>query len=158
MTKTPSYTEVLYLYEQKHEALLQIFSSLKDSNQIYEKIIELGRKLPPFLDALKTEEHLVSGCQSEVYLFSEIDIDGKMTYNIGSQALISSGLAALLLLIYQGECAELILLCPPRFISDLGLAKNLSPGRSNGLASIYARMKQETTKLYLTQTATLHSK
>jgi cysteine desulfuration protein SufE len=149
MKKSPSYTEVLYLYEQKHEALLQKFSSLKDPKEIYEKLIELGRTLPSLPDSLKTAENLVLGCQSEVYLLAEIDSDGKMIYHIGSEALISSGLAALLLLVYQGEPAEMTMLCPPLFISDLGLGKSLSPGRSNGLASIYARMKQEATKLYL---------
>ena len=149
MKKSPSYTEVLYLYEQKHEALLQKFSSLKDPKEIYEKLIELGRALPPRPDSLKTPENLVQGCQSEVYLSAEMGLDGKMIYHIGSEALISSGLAALHLLVYQGELAEMTMLCPPLFISDLGLGKSLSPGRSNGLASIYARMKQEATKLYL---------
>jgi len=147
MTKSTSYTEVLYLYEKKHEALLKKFSSSKEPSQIYEKIIELGRSLPPMEETLRTEENLVIGCQSEVFLSSEINTDGNMIYHIGSEALISSGLAALLLLIYQGECPELTLLCPPRFPTELGLAKSLSPGRSNGLASIYARMKQEALKL-----------
>ncbi len=154
MTKSPSYTEVLYLYEQKHEALLQKFASIKDPKEIYEKIIELGRTLPALSGSLKTEDNLVTGCQSEVFLSAEMDSDGKMFYHIGSEALISSGLAALLLLVYQGEPAEMILLCPPLFISDLGLAKSLSPGRSNGLASIYARMKQEATKLYIKRNST----
>ncbi len=147
MTKNLSYTQVLYLYEQKHEALLQKFSSCKNPGKIYEKIMELGRALPPMADSLKTEENLVIGCQSEVFLVSEINANGKMIYHIGSEALISSGLAALLLLIYQEECPELTLLCPPRFSTELGLAKSLSPGRSNGLASIYARMKQDALKL-----------
>ncbi len=149
MTKSPSYTELLYLYEQKHEALLQKFTSRSDPNQIYEKIIEFGRDLPRLPTSLKKEENLVQGCQSEVYLSVAMNSEGKVFYSIGSEALISSGLAALLLFIYQGESAELILTCPPLFISELGLAKSLSPGRSNGLASIYARMKQEATKLYL---------
>jgi len=151
MKKSPSYTEVLYLYEQKHEALLQKFSSLKDPKEIYEKLIDLGRTLPLLPESFKKAENLVQGCQSEVYLLAEIDLDGKMIYHIGSEALISSGLAALLLLVYQGEPAEMSMLCPPLFISDLGLGKSLSPGRSNGLAGMYARMKQEATKLYLKQ-------
>jgi cysteine desulfuration protein SufE len=149
MTKSPSYTELTYLYEQKHEALLKKFPLSRDPKQIYEIIIELGRTLPSISDALKSEENLVSGCQSQVYLSTTIDSNGKVFFEIGSEALISSGLAALLLDIYQGEPAELILLCPPLFISELGLAKSLSPGRAGGLTSIYARMKQETTKLYL---------
>ncbi|MBX9924088.1 MAG: SufE family protein [Rhabdochlamydiaceae bacterium] len=153
MTKIPSYTELTYLYEQKHEALLKNFPASTDPKQVYETIIELGRTLPPIPDSIKTAENLVSGCQSEVYLSTRINEDGKIFYEIGSEALISSGLAALLLLIYQGEVAELILLCPPRFISELGLAKSLSPGRAGGLASIYARMKQEATKLYLQKNA-----
>jgi cysteine desulfuration protein SufE len=154
MTKSPSYTEVTYLYEQKHETILKKFSSSADPKQDYEIIIELGRTMPPISHSLKTKENLVSGCQSEVYLSAQIDNEGKIYYEIGSEALISSGLAALLMLVYQGEPAELILLCPPLFISELGLAKSLSPGRAGGLASIYARMKQEATRLYLQKNTT----
>ncbi len=149
MTKIPSYTELTYLYEQKHEALLKKFSCAQDPKQMYESIIELGRSLPQISESLKVEKNLVSGCQSEVFLSTKITEDGKVFFEIGSEALISSGLAALLLLIYQGEPAELILLCPPLFVTELGLAKTLSPGRAGGLASIYAKMKQEATYLYL---------
>lgn len=146
MTKTPSYTELLYLYEKKHKELIEKFPDLTNPSSIYEKIIQMGRSIPPAPDSLKTPEHLVVGCQSEVYLSAEIGSDGNICFQIASEALISSGLAALLLAIYQEAPPELILLCPPRFASDLSLAKSLSPGRSNGFASIYARMKQEASK------------
>ncbi len=149
MTKSPSYTELSYLYEKKHQALLEKFPKERTPAQIYEKIIELGRQIPSFSKELKTKERIVEGCQSEVYILTEMDAEGKIFYQIGSESLISAGLAAILLLVYQGEPAELILLYPPKFIAELGLAKNLSPGRSNGLASIYARMKKEATDLYL---------
>jgi len=157
MTKSPSYTEVLYLYEKKHEALLQKFSNLSEPTLIYEKIIELGRSIPSIDKELKSPENLVIGCQSEVFLFSEMNSDGNMFYHIGSEALITSGLAALLLAIYQGECPELTLLCPPRFPTELGLAKSLSPGRSNGLASIYSRMKQDALKALTNKNSTTNS-
>lgn len=149
MTKNLSYTELTYLYQQKQRELLSNFPDSSDPKQIYEKIIKLGQLLPPFPLELRTEKTLVSGCQSEVFLLATIDSEGKIFYQIHSDALISAGLAALLLSIYQGEYAELTLLCPPLFITELGLAKNLSPGRSNGLASIYSRMKAEAMNLHL---------
>lgn len=145
--------ELFLLYQKKHSDLLSLFSECKTPEAIYEKIIILGKSLPkPPSELLngKTENHLVKGCQSTVFIFSEIDSTGRMSYYIDSDALISSGLASLLLYIYQGEKAEFILFCPPLFIGDLQLNLTLSPGRSNGLASMYSRMKQDALKLFLT--------
>ncbi len=149
---TPS-PELFLLYQKKHNDLLSLFSDCKTPEAIYEKIIMLGKSLPkPPLELLstKTENHIVKGCQSTVFIFSKIDLAGIMLYYIDSDALISSGLASLLLYIYQGEKAEFILFCPPLFISELKLNMTLSPGRSNGLASMYSRMKQDALKLFLT--------
>lgn len=148
MTKNLSYTELTYLYQQKQKKLLSKFSNLGDSKAIYETIIKLGQNLPPFPSELKTEDNLVTGCQSQVFLSAKTNSEGEILYHIYSDALISSGLAALLLFIYEKEPIELILLCPPLFITELGLSKSLSPGRSNGLASIYSRMKSEAIKLH----------
>ena len=144
-----SYKELIDLYQTKSQSLLKLFASLHDSQEIYQKIIALGQTLPPFPEHFKVEKNLVQGCQSEVYLVSELSADGKIFFHIHSEALISSGLAALLLAIYSDEPVGLIVLCPPRFIEELGLSKSLSPRRSNGLASIYSRMKKEATELYI---------
>jgi cysteine desulfuration protein SufE len=85
---------------------------------------------------------IVNGCQSIVYLRSFLH-DGHLFFQAESEALISSGLAYLLIAVYNGELPEVILKCLPVFIDELGISASLTPGRSNGLASIYLRMKQD---------------
>lgn len=145
--------DLFILYQKKQKELLDLFSDCKTPEAVYEKIITLGKSLPPTPPHLlekKSENQLVKGCQSVVFIFSEIDLTEKIFYYINSDALISSGLASLLLFMYQGEKAEFILFCPPLFIQELKLNLTLSPGRSNGLSSMYSRMKQDALKLFLT--------
>lgn len=143
--------ELNALYQKKHKQLLNLFSESKDPQKTYEKIIELGKKISPAKDDIKKEINIVEGCQSLVYLSSEISEEGSIIYQIQSDALISSGLAALLFFIYDKEQIELILYHPPLFIQDLGLNKSLSPGRSNGLAGMYSRMKKDAIKFFIDQ-------
>lgn len=126
----------------KQERIKKNFAACKATGEIYEKIIELGRLLAPFPEEWKTAEHLVSGCQSQVYLYSEL-VEGKVRFLVGADALISAGLAALLLAVYNDESPEAVLGCPPTFLESLGIPAALTPGRSHGLASIHLRMKQE---------------
>ena len=84
----------------------------------------------------------VKGCQSTMYLYSQL-IDGKVHFQSHTDALISAGLAALLLSVYNDESPHTILACPPRFLEEIGIGGILSPGRSNGLASLFQRMKQD---------------
>jgi cysteine desulfuration protein SufE len=127
---------------EKQQRLKSLFSDCDTPQKKYEKIIELGRQLPAYPLELKTPEHLVKGCQSAMYLHTQL-IDGKVQFLAFSEALISSGLAALLLAVYNDESPEAILSCPPDFLEELGIHGSLSPGRSNGLASLFQRMKQE---------------
>ena len=122
------------------EKELQAFFSVGDK---YEKIINLGRKLPPFPAAAKIEENLVAGCQSLLYLECTVR-DGLIYFNADSDALISKGLAALLICIYSEEAPDALLTHLPHFLRGLGL--RLSPGRSNGLASLYAQMRSHATE------------
>ena len=107
----------------------------------YEKIIEMGRALPRLPDISRIQENLVQGCQSILYLETAFK-DGKIYFNADSEALISKGLAALLIRAYSGETQEAILKCPPTFLTDIGIQNSLSPARSNGLASLFLKMKQ----------------
>lgn len=116
--------------------------------KIYQKLIEMGRKLPPFPDSYKTAERKVQGCQSSLYLYS-FARDGKIFFQATADALISAGLAALLIEVYNGEAAETILKCPPDFLKELGIYASLSPNRSNGLAHLYLHMKREAFKSLL---------
>ncbi|MBI3900710.1 MAG: SufE family protein [Chlamydiia bacterium] len=126
----------------KISRLKALFSALPSREALYQKIMELGKDLPPFQEAWKTEANRVIGCQSLMYLHSELR-EGKVYFYAASDALISAGLAALLLAVYSEEPPESILVCPPQFLEELGIPSALTPGRANGLSSLYLKMKQE---------------
>lgn len=122
--------------------LKSTFSCCTSAEAKYKKIIELGQHLPPFNPEAKVSANLVHGCQSVMYL-ETISKDGRVFFNADSEALISRGLAALLIKAYSGQLAEIILKCPPDFLAELGIQNSLSPSRSNGLASLYLKMQQD---------------
>lgn len=124
------------------------FSACASREEVYQKIMEWGELLPPFKPEWKTEENLVHGCQSIMHLHGELK-EGKIYFSASSDALISAGLAALLLEAYNGCSPETVLKEPPVFLEELGIPASLTPGRANGLASLYLKMKQEALKLLL---------
>ncbi len=130
---------------EKSNAVKKFFPPFLSPEDRYKVLIDLGRSLPPLPPALMVPENLVSGCQSNLYLAARFT-DGLVFFEAGSDALISAGLAALLIKVYSGEAPETILKEPPRFLSDLRIAASLSANRSNGLAHIHLRMKQEALK------------
>lgn len=131
-------------FEKKCDEIKKKLAPLSKDER-YQALIHLGRSLPTYPPALKTPDRLVPGCQSLLYLNSKL-IDDKIYFECHSDALISSGLAALLLSVYSGESPETVLKCPPHFIHELELTSSLSLNRSNGLANIHLRMKQEALK------------
>jgi cysteine desulfuration protein SufE len=133
---------------EKQRQLIILFSSCASLEAKYEQIIELGKSLPAFDESHKKAENIVQGCQSLLYLHSELQ-DYTIYFKISSEALISAGLGALLLAVYNGESPEAVLTCPPDFIKEIDLHASLTPGRSNGLASMYLRMKQDALKLLM---------
>ena len=124
------------------EALKHKFNSFSSPDDRYSYIIELGRALPPYPPEFKTSDRIVPGCQSTLYLHTTLK-EGKLFCSAQCDALISLGLAALLISIYSGCDAKTILLNPPAFLQELGIFSALSPSRSNGLISIYTKMKKE---------------
>ena len=136
-------------FYQKVNTIKNAFLSCKTVEEKYEKIIDLGRQISPYPAQYKTEGYLVSGCQSRVYLYSYFE-NGNTYFTVDSDALISSGLAALLLAAYNGETPEMILKEPPTFLEELGIPSALSPNRANGLYSMHLRMKQEALKYLIT--------
>lgn len=132
----------------KQSEIKKIFTSCPSKESKYQKIIEIGKTLTGIPEEHKIDANIVIGCQSTVYLYSYLS-DGKVHFSAESQALISSGLAALLIKVYDKESPETILQCPPLFIEEIGLIASLSPSRSNGFASIYFRMKQDAVKFLL---------
>ncbi len=133
----------------KQAQLKKLFRPLTTSEQKYQQIIELGKSLPSYPEEAKLPDKLVKGCQSLMYLNSSLSAEGKVIFEADSEALISKGLAALLIRIYSDERPEVILTCPPSLLDELGIYASLSPSRSNGLAGLYLRMKQEALKFLI---------
>ena len=127
---------------KKQQEVKNLFAACTTEEQKYEKIIALGRTLPPFPKEDQIPENLVKGCQSIMYLKSSLE-NGKVIFNASSDALISSGLAVILIMVYSGESPENILKCPPKYLEELGISASLTPNRANGLYSIHLRMRQD---------------
>jgi len=121
-------------------AIAEEFSFFSDWTERYQYLIDLGRKLPPFPEEQKTEAHKVQGCQSQVWLIAEGD-RARLQFCAISDSAIVSGLIALLLRVYSGRPAQEIVDTEPRFIEAIGLAKHLSPTRSNGLSAMLGVIK-----------------
>ncbi len=130
---------------QKQAAIKSIFAACLTPEARYQKIIELGRQLPAFNPDARLPANLVPGCQSVMYLEATLQ-NNLLFLNADSEALISKGLAALLIYVYSGETPDTVANCPPAFIQEIGLHNALSPTRSNGLASLYHKMRQEALK------------
>ena len=111
------------------------FIFLEEWTDRYGYLIDLGRKLPDFPDALRVDENLMQGCQSQVWLVSHMEGD-KLRFLAISDAMIVSGLIGLLLAVYDNRTPDEILKTDPAFLEELGLSKHLSPSRSNGLHSL----------------------
>jgi cysteine desulfuration protein SufE len=133
---------------EKQAQIKALFSACADENEKYQKIIELGRAQVPLDPFFKTPENYVHGCQSTMYLHSFLK-DGKVIFEGETDALISSGLAQILIRVYSEETPETILKCPPTYLEDLGISASLTPNRANGLYSIHLRMKQDALKLLM---------
>ncbi|HQX23631.1 MAG: SufE family protein [Xanthomonadales bacterium] len=122
------------------DAIVEEFGYFGDWAERYQYLIDLGRKLPPLADALRTDEHKVSGCQSQVWIVPHGDASG-LAFEAISDSSIVSGLIALLLRVYSGRPAAEILATEPQFVQALGLKQHLSPTRSNGLAAMVTRIR-----------------
>lgn len=136
---------------ENQKKIKDLFLKCSTPEAYYETIITLGRSLSPYPNEAKTASHRVEGCQSIMYLLTT-EIDGKLFFKISSDALISAGLAALLLMTYNGQDPLTILSCPPSFLQELAIPTYLTPSRANGLYSIHKRLKQEALLFLVKQT------
>jgi cysteine desulfuration protein SufE len=125
---------------QAQAAIAEEFAFFGDWSERYQYLIDLGRKLPAFPDDWKTEEHRLQGCQSMVWIVPSGDA-AKLDFAAISDSAIVSGLVFLALRVYSGRPAAEILATEPDYISAIGLARHLSPTRSNGLAALLAFIK-----------------
>lgn len=118
-------------------AIKDEFAFFGDWSERYQYLIDLGRKLPALPEEWKTEEHRLHGCQSMVWIVAQGN-PARLDFHAISDSAIVSGLIYLALRVYSGRSASEILATEPDYIADIGLAKHLSPTRSNGLASLLA--------------------
>lgn len=133
-------------YLEKQQKIKTLFQACQTNEQRYQTIIAIGKNLPKMPPEFKTEENIVHGCQSIVYLHSSFH-EGKIFFTAFSEALITSGLASLLIMAYSGESPETVLQHKPSFFEELNIYASLSPGRSNGLASMYLSMQRDALKI-----------
>lgn len=126
--------------EEKQQDIIDEFAMFDDWMDKYEYIIELGKELPIISEENKTDDKLIEGCQSRVWLNTAVE-NGKMNFTADSDAIITKGIIGLLIRVLNGESPKDVATSDLRFINEIGLHEHLSPTRSNGLASMVKRMK-----------------
>ena len=131
--------------EEKQQEIIDTFAMYEDWMDKYEYIIELGKELPIIAEEKKTDDRLIEGCQSRVWLSSDLK-EGKMEFHADSDAIITKGIIGLLIQVMNNETPEVIATTDLHFIKDIGLQEHLSPTRSNGLVSMVKNMKLSAVK------------
>ena len=122
------------------EEIIDEFSMFDDWMERYEYIIELGKSLPLIDENFKKDENLIVGCQSKVWLHSEIK-DQKISFTADSDAILTKGIVAILLRVFNEQTPAAILDADLFFIDKIGLKEHLSPTRANGLVSMIKQIK-----------------
>ncbi|CAM1351432.1 SufE family protein [Tenacibaculum crassostreae] len=122
------------------EEIIDEFSMFEDWMERYEYIIELGKSLPLINEAYKLDENLIKGCQSKVWLHSELNGD-TIEFTADSDAILTKGIVALLLRVFSNQTPKAILEADTDFIDEIGLKEHLSPTRANGLVSMVKQIK-----------------
>jgi cysteine desulfuration protein SufE len=122
------------------EEIVDEFSMFEDWMQRYEYIIELGKSLPLINEKYKTEENIIKGCQSKVWLHGE-QKDDKIVFTADSDAILTKGIIAILIRVFSNQKPATILNATTNFIDEIGLKEHLSPTRANGLVSMIKQIK-----------------
>lgn len=123
------------------EEVIDSFSMYDEWLDKYEYLIELGKNLDSYPEEEKTEDKLIKGCQSRVWLDSKVE-DGNIYFSADSDAIITKGIISLLISVYSGRTAAEIASDDFKFIENIGLKENLSPTRANGLVSMISTIKR----------------
>lgn len=131
-------------YSPEEAEIIEEFALFEDWMDKYDHIISMGIALPPMPEHLKTDENIVRGCQSRVWVFITEE-NGILHIQADADALIAKGIVALLVRVYSGQPATLVAERAenPAFIDAIGLREHLSPTRSNGLASMVQRIREQ---------------
>lgn len=120
--------------------IIDEFAMFDDWMQRYEYMIELGKSLPLIDDQYKTDNHIIKGCQSKVWVKSEIKGD-KVVFTADSDAIITKGIIAILIRVFSNQSPQSIIEASTDFIDEIGLKEHLSPTRANGLVSMIKQLK-----------------
>lgn len=126
--------------QEVQEELIDEFSMFDDWMQRYEYMIDLGKSLELIDPKYKTDDRIIKGCQSKVWLHSELK-DGRIIFTADSDAIITKGIVAILVRVFSGQTPQDILNSNTHFIDEIGLKEHLSPTRANGLVSMVKQMK-----------------
>jgi cysteine desulfuration protein SufE len=130
---------------EAQKTIAEEFAFFDDWSERYQYLIDLGKRLPPLPEEWRTEANRLQGCQSKVWIVPEGDA-GKLDFHAISDSTIVSGLIYLALRVYSGRSATEILATRPDYIANIGLAKHLSPTRSNGLAALLGFIQDTASK------------
>ena len=129
------------LLQDAENAIVEEFSMYEEWLDKYEYLIELGKSLQDYPEAAKTDDKLIKGCQSRVWLDYKM-VDGKVVFNADSDAIITKGIISLLIGLYSDRTPAEILSSDFSVVEKIGLKENLSPTRANGLVSMIAKIRQ----------------
>jgi cysteine desulfuration protein SufE len=120
--------------------LIDEFSIFDDWMERYEYMIELGKSLPMIASEFKTDDNIIKGCQSKVWLHAELEND-TVVFTADSDAIITKGIVSILIRVFSNQSPETILKTNTDFIDEIGLKEHLSPTRANGLVSMIKKIK-----------------
>jgi len=126
--------------EDTEKEIIEEFEIFDDWMGKYEYLIDLGKSLPLIDEKYKTEDKIIKGCQSQVWMHSEL-INGKVVFTADSDAIITKGMVALMIRVLSNHTPDEIINAKLDFVEKIGLTKHLSPTRSNGLVSMIKQMK-----------------
>lgn len=134
------------------DEIVEEFACYEDWMEKYERIIEIGKDVPMIDTQYKTDDYLIRGCQSQVWLHAA-DKDGKVQFTADSDAIITRGLVGLMISVLSGQTAKEIAEADIYFVDKIGLHSHLSPTRSNGLSAMLKQMKNYALALQMQQSA-----
>lgn len=126
--------------QEIQDGIIAEFNDFDDWLDRYQLLIDLGGEQEPLPQEYKTDNNLIEGCQSRVWLQADY-VDGKVFFRAESDAMIVKGIVSLLIKVYSGHTPDEILACEPYFVEAIGLKEHLSPTRSNGLLAMIKQMR-----------------
>ena len=127
--------------QERKEQIIDDFSLYEEWLDKYEYLIELGKALAPYPEEKKTDDRLIKGCQSRVWLYAQMS-GGVLEFAADSDAVITRGIISLLISVYSGRTPQEILEDDFSFLDEIGLRQNLSPTRANGLLSMIETIRK----------------